>query len=76
MTAYNVYGHLGWEWLPKDGHKHWFWKWLNSSLMHNQHHHYFKNNYGLYFSFWDRAMGTLDKNYEKEFIALKERPKP
>jgi len=75
MTTYNVYGHLGWEWLPKDGHKHWFWKWLNSSVMHNQHHHYFKNNYGLYFSFWDRAMGTLDKNYEKEFIALKERPK-
>jgi sterol desaturase/sphingolipid hydroxylase (fatty acid hydroxylase superfamily) len=30
----------------------------------------------LYFSFWDRAMGTLDKNYEKEFIALKERYKP
>jgi Delta7-sterol 5-desaturase len=73
MTTYNVYGHLGWELIPKGGNKHWFWKWLNSSVMHNQHHHYFKNNYGLYFSFWDRIMHTIDERYDTEFTELKER---
>ncbi|WP_435355819.1 sterol desaturase family protein [Emticicia sp. SJ17W-69] len=75
MTTYNVYGHLGWELIPKGGNTHWFWKWLNSSVMHNQHHHYFKNNYGLYFSFWDRTMKTIDERYDAEFTELKERPK-
>lgn len=73
MTTYNVYGHLGWELMPKQGNKHWFWKWFNTSVMHNQHHHYFKNNYGLYFSFWDKLMGTIDERYDKEYSELKDR---
>gem|GEM_PF-1450548 len=31
------------------------------------HHKYFKGNYGLYFLFWDRMMGTLREDYDGVF---------
>ncbi|GEM_PF-3572047 len=31
------------------------------------HHQYFKGNYGLYFTFWDRMMNTLQKDYDGRF---------
>lgn len=69
MTAYNVYGHLGYELYPKGFNKHGLGKWFNTSVNHNMHHQYFKGNYGLYFTFWDRVMHTLqddcDKRYEE-----------
>ncbi len=58
MIIYNVYGHLGFELYPKNFNRHWFGKWVNTSVAHNAHHKYFKGNYGLYLSFWDRIMGT------------------
>lgn len=64
---YNVYGHLGWEIYPKWTHKTWIGKWVNTSLAHNMHHKYFNGNYGLYFLFWDRAMGTLRPEYDDLF---------
>ena len=38
MMAYNVYGHLGYEIFPKRFNRHWFGRWLNTSVNHNQHH--------------------------------------
>jgi Delta7-sterol 5-desaturase len=73
---YNVYGHLGFEIFPKGFNKNWFGKWLNTSVSHNQHHHYFKGNYGLYFIFWDRLMGTLRPDYDTTFDKLKTRVNP
>lgn len=70
---YNVYGHLGFGLYPKGFNKHWLGKWLNTSISHNQHHQYFKGNYGLYFTFWDRLMGTLRKDYDKTYEAIKNR---
>jgi sterol desaturase/sphingolipid hydroxylase (fatty acid hydroxylase superfamily) len=35
------------------------------------HHQYFKGNYGLYFLFWDRIMGTLREDYDARFDAVK-----
>jgi len=67
MIVYNVYGHLGWELYPKRFSRHWLGKWINTSVNHNQHHQYFKGNYGLYFLFWDRWMGTIRTDYEKQF---------
>lgn len=67
MIVYNVYGHLGYELYPKGFNKNRFGKWINTSVNHNQHHQYFKGNYGLYFTFWDRAMGTLRKDYDAQF---------
>ncbi len=64
---YNVYGHLGYELYPQNFHKHWLGKWINTSVNHNLHHKYFENSYGLYFTFWDRIMGTMNTNYDTAF---------
>jgi lathosterol oxidase len=73
MMLYNVYGHLGWELYPKGFSKHWLGKWINTSVNHNLHHQYFKGNYGLYFLFWDRLMGTIRKDYDEKFDEVKNR---
>ena len=67
MTLYNVYGHLGFEIFPRGTNRHWFFKWFNTSVNHNMHHQYFKENYGLYFTWWDRMMNTFNKNYDTRF---------
>jgi sterol desaturase/sphingolipid hydroxylase (fatty acid hydroxylase superfamily) len=64
---YNVYGHLGFELYPKGFHRSWVGRWVNTSVSHNQHHHYFKGNYGLYFLWWDRWMGTIRDDYDRAF---------
>ncbi len=64
---YNVYGHLGWELFPKNFNLTRIGKWINTSVCHNQHHKYFKGNYGLYFLFWDRMMGTLREDYDETY---------
>jgi sterol desaturase/sphingolipid hydroxylase (fatty acid hydroxylase superfamily) len=74
MILYNVYGHLGWELYPRGFNKHWLGKWINTSVNHNQHHQYFKGNYGLYFLFWDRIMGTIRDDYDKRFEEVKNKP--
>lgn len=74
--VYNVYGHLGFELYPTGFNTHWIGKWLNTSVCHNMHHQYFKGNYGLYFTFWDRAMGTLDPNYDAVFSSVTTRKDP
>ncbi|HTL07820.1 MAG TPA: sterol desaturase family protein [Chitinophagaceae bacterium] len=73
MIVYNVYGHLGYELYPRGFSRHWLGKWINTSVSHNQHHQFFKGNYGLYFTFWDRLMGTMRKDYEQQFEAVKAR---
>jgi len=70
---YNVYGHLGWELYPKGFSKSIVGKWVNTSVCHNQHHKYFKGNYGLYLLFWDRIMGTLRNDYDVVFEEVKSR---
>ena len=70
---YNIYGHLGWELYPKGFSKSLIGKWINTSVNHNQHHKYFKGNYGLYFLFWDRIMGTIRADYDEAFEEVKSR---
>lgn len=67
QIIYNVYGHLGYELYPRGFNKTWIGKWVNTSVSHNMHHHYFKGNYGLYTLIWDRWMGTIHQNYDQEF---------
>lgn len=63
----NVYGHLGYELLPPSFSRRPIGRWINTSVGHNLHHHYFKGNYGLYFLFWDRVMGTIREDYDEAF---------
>ncbi len=76
QIVYNVYGHSGYEWYPKGFNNHWLGKWINTSIHHNLHHKHFDNSYGLYFTFWDRVMGTLHPLYNETFDEVKTRTKP
>jgi sterol desaturase/sphingolipid hydroxylase (fatty acid hydroxylase superfamily) len=67
MIVYNVYGHLGYELYPRGFSDNAVGRWINTSVSHNMHHQHFKQNYGLYFTFWDRVMGTLHTDYGKRF---------
>lgn len=71
--VYNIYGHLGWELYPKGFSRTAIGRWVNTSVAHNQHHKYFKGNYGLYTLFWDRMMGTLRSDYDDAFDLVKSR---
>ncbi|WP_229374310.1 sterol desaturase family protein [Fibrella rubiginis] len=67
MMVYNVYGHLGWELFPAHWNRHRLGRWLNTSVNHNQHHQFFRGNYGLYFRFWDEWMDTTRPDYDATF---------
>lgn len=67
QITYNVYGHLGFELYPQGFHKSAVGRWVNTSVSHNQHHSRFSGNYGLYFVFWDRMMGTLRTDYDDAY---------
>lgn len=64
---YNIYGHLGYELYPNGFNKTWIGKYVNTSTNHNQHHQYFKGNYGLYTLIWDRVFGTIRSDYDARF---------
>jgi sterol desaturase/sphingolipid hydroxylase (fatty acid hydroxylase superfamily) len=76
MMIYNVYGHLGYELYPRGFAASILGKWINTSVNHNQHHQYFTGNYGLYFLWWDRWMGTLRLDYEERFDQVKGKTGP
>lgn len=54
----NVLGHCGVEPYPLGWQQHPVLRWLNFATMHNRHHLELTGHFGLYFSFWDRLMGT------------------
>jgi sterol desaturase/sphingolipid hydroxylase (fatty acid hydroxylase superfamily) len=69
----NVYGHLGFEIAPKWFRRSLLFEMLNTSTHHNLHHAKFHGNYGLYFRFWDRMMGTEHPDYVKEYDRIQKR---
>src|SRR6266853_1534804 len=66
-TVITVYGHLGYELYPRGWPQHPLGRWINTSVAHNAHHDKARHNYGFYFLFWDRWMGTLDPSYEERY---------
>lgn len=68
----NVYGHLGYEIMPKGLRNSPIFGIINTSVHHNLHHSKFKGNYGLYFRWWDRMMKTEFKDYVKEYDRIQE----
>jgi lathosterol oxidase len=63
----NVYGHLGYEIMPRWLRQTILFQIINTSVHHNLHHRQFNGNYGLYFRFWDRLMGTEHPGYVREY---------
>lgn len=67
MISRNVIGHLGMEIFPSWFLKSKFSNWITVTTHHDLHHKNFNTNYGLYFSWWDKIMGTEDQAYEATF---------
>jgi sterol desaturase/sphingolipid hydroxylase (fatty acid hydroxylase superfamily) len=65
MIVINVWGHLGVELLPAGFRRHRLFRWHNTTTHHDMHHRHLTGNYGLYFNFWDRVMGTNHRDYEE-----------
>ncbi len=57
MTVWALINHLGFELFPSFP-QHWLGQWFISSDHHSLHHRQYNRHYGLYFTFWDRLMGT------------------
>jgi ring-1,2-phenylacetyl-CoA epoxidase subunit PaaE len=71
----NVSGHLGYELCPKFWTKTPFLKYKTTSTHHNMHHQQFEGNYALYFTWWDKWMGTEFTDYSQRHQAIFERGK-
>jgi ferredoxin-NADP reductase/sterol desaturase/sphingolipid hydroxylase (fatty acid hydroxylase superfamily) len=69
----NVLGHLGYEIYPKGWVKFPLLQFKTASTHHNMHHQLFNGNYALYFTWWDKWMGTEFKDYETRHEQIFER---
>lgn len=67
MTVLGVVNHLGFEIYPKNFQNSLIGRWWITPSHHFLHHSRGNCNYGLYFTFWDRWMGTQDPSYEEFF---------
>lgn len=67
MTLSAIINHLGFEVLPLGSARHWLGRWLISGTHHSAHHRYYKYNFGLFYTFWDRLLGTQHPLYEQQF---------
>jgi lathosterol oxidase len=70
MMLRNALGHSGFEIYPRDAVRRWPWSWLTSTTHHQLHHQRFSGNFGLYFVWWDRWMGTEYMDYRDVFDSV------
>ncbi len=63
MTVWAIVNHLGPDHLPLGFPHHWLGRWLIGPAHHSLHHRRHGVNFGLYFTFWDRLLGTEDPSY-------------
>ena len=67
MTISATINHLDIEIYPRNFERHWLGKWLVGATHHSLHHSKFRENYGLYFTFWDKWMQTESPEFEALF---------
>lgn len=66
----NVMGHAGAEvHSAAFGPGRWL-GWNNTTTHHDLHHEAGRYNYGLYFRWWDKLMGTEHPDYQRKFEAI------
>ncbi len=70
QLSFNVLGHSGFEIFGQGHLGTWLGKFMNTPTHHVLHHQRFRANFGIYFNFWDRWMGTNDVQYEMRFAAV------
>ena len=79
ITPFNLlmglYVHSGFEFFPKWWNRSRLTKWFITATFHDQHHRYFKGNYGGYTTIWDRICGTEHPRYREIFREITARGK-
>ncbi|TDU71352.1 sterol desaturase/sphingolipid hydroxylase (fatty acid hydroxylase superfamily) [Prosthecobacter fusiformis] len=75
QISFNIVGHMGYEFHPR-----WLMQSplryiINTPTNHIMHHEKMRGNYGLYFNWWDRLMGTNHEEYERRFSEVTTREK-
>ncbi|MGD8327173.1 MAG: sterol desaturase family protein [Sphingomonadales bacterium] len=76
MILRNVMGHSGYEIFPRWWLDKWWLSWVNVNTHHDLHHSTFNYNYGLYFRWWDKWMGTEHPDYKTRFLDVISNEKP
>jgi lathosterol oxidase len=74
MVFRNVMHHMGIELFPRGFTVHSFWGWVATTTHHSLHHMHQGSNYGFYFTFWDRVMKTLDRDYDSFYEKVTRSP--
>jgi len=68
MIVRNTMGHAGLELHPRGWASHPVLRWITTTTHHDIHHGTsYNHNYGLYFTWWDKLMGTEHPDYIKTF---------
>lgn len=75
MVIRNVIGHCGFEIFPANMVRNPVFGWITTVTHHDLHHQNATCNYGLYFTWWDRLMGTEHPNYFSRFDVAAQRLK-
>ena len=70
MIVRNVIGHAGIELFPGWWMKVPILRRITTTMHHDLHHSTSRYNYGLYFTWWDRLMGTEHPEYHERFEAV------
>lgn len=66
MTVWSMGNHLGLRVVPLSRSSRWWGQWFIGSTHHLVHHQRYSLHYGLYFTFWDKLLGTQDHCYERQ----------
>ncbi len=74
MMIRNAIGHSGYELFPSARNGRPMFDWMTSVTHHDLHHAQAGWNYGLYFSWWDRLMGTEHPLYHEKFAEAVRKP--
>lgn len=64
MTVWSTGNHMGLQVVPLTRCSRWWGQWFIGSSHHLIHHQRYSRHYGLYFTFWDKVLGTQDQSYE------------
>ena len=70
MIFKNALAHSGYELFLRGATRHWFWKHFTTVTHHDMHHEKGNGNFGFYFTWWDKVMGTEHVNYHERFDAV------
>lgn len=70
QIARNTFGHCGYEVYPANSNGRPLLSFMTTTTHHDLHHAQGRYNFGLYFTWWDRWMGTEHPEYLARFAAV------